>query len=60
MMLENVSASAHLRIYVNSIINDFSSVSIESLGSIGIIEIVSVTLNCLLLFMRKIIYHSDT
>lgn len=39
VMLENVSASAQFRIYVNSIINDFSSVSIESLGSIGIIEI---------------------
>lgn len=39
VMLENVSAGAQFRIYVNSIINDFSSVSIESLGSTGIIEI---------------------
>ena len=39
VMLENVSAGAQFRIYVNSIINDFSSVSIESLGSTGITEI---------------------
>ena len=39
VMLENVSAGAQFRIYVNSIISEFSSVSIESLGSTGINEI---------------------
>lgn len=29
VMFENVSASAQFKIYVNSIINDFSSLSIE-------------------------------
>lgn len=39
VMLENVSAGAQFRIDVNSIISEFSSVSIESLGSTGINEI---------------------
>lgn len=47
-MFENVSASAQFRIYVNSIINDFSSISIESLGVYRDRLNISVILYCFL------------
>lgn len=47
-MFENVSASAPFRIDVNSIINDFSSVSIESLGVYRDHLNISVILYCFL------------
>lgn len=48
VMFENVSASAQFRMYVNSIINDFSSVSIESLGVYRDHLNISVILYCIL------------
>lgn len=47
-MLQNISASVPLGIYVNSIINDFSSVSIESLGVYRDHLNISVILYCFL------------
>lgn len=48
VMFENVSGSAQFRIYANSIINDFSSVSIESLEIYRDRLNISVILCCIL------------
>lgn len=48
VMFENVSASAQFKIYVNSIINDFSSLSIESLRAYRDCLNISVILHCFL------------
>lgn len=48
VMFENVSVSVPFRIYVNSIINDFSSVSIEPLGIYRDRLNISVILYCFL------------
>lgn len=48
VMFGNVLASAQFRIYVNSIINDFSSVSIDSLGVYRDHLNISVILYCIL------------